>query len=95
MTGHDGIFEIASKDVLDYYDKHRPAVLRWDKRANTLGLSAMNIGLSKGRTYDRVLIFPTAPMKAYLATGDLSRAGDLAKFYVAVTRARYSVAFVV
>jgi hypothetical protein len=45
-------------------------------------------------TFDRVLIFPTGPMKAYLKTKDLAKAGDLAKFYVGVTRARYSVTFV-
>jgi hypothetical protein len=34
-------------------------------------------------------------MKEYLKSKDISKAGDLAKFYVAVTRAKYSVAFVV
>jgi hypothetical protein len=55
----------------------------------------MNIGNSKGRTFDRVMIFPTLPMKKYLETKNLDVAGDIAKLYVAVTRARYSVAFVV
>jgi DNA helicase-2/ATP-dependent DNA helicase PcrA len=55
----------------------------------------MNIGLAKGRTYDRVLIFPTKPMKEYLKTQEVAKAGDIAKLYVAVTRARFSVAFVV
>jgi DNA helicase-2/ATP-dependent DNA helicase PcrA len=27
----------------------------------------MNIGVSKGSTFDRVLIFPTKPMLAYLS----------------------------
>ncbi len=94
VTGHDGIVTIPRSEAVGYFETYGPAVLRWDKRANTEGLPAMNIGRSKGRTYDRVLIFPTAPMTKYLATGDLSQAGDLSKFYVAVTRARYSVAFV-
>lgn len=95
VTGHDGIFHIRADEAEEYYNTHSPMVLRWDKRANTLGLPAMNIGVVKGRSFNRILIFPTQPMKAYLAKGDLSQAGDLSKFYVAVTRARFSVAFVV
>lgn len=95
VTGHDGIILINQNDVLDYHKTHRPMVLRYDKRTNTMGLPAFNIGTMKGRTFDRVLIFPTKPMKAYLKTKDLSQAGDLSKLYVAVTRAKYSAAFVV
>lgn len=94
VTGHDGIFEICRADVPAYVEKYRPIVLRHDRRSDTLGLSAFNIGVTKGRTFDRVLIFPTTPMKTYLKTKDLSRAGDLAKLYVGITRARFSVAFV-
>lgn len=95
ITGHDGIFEINKEDVDNYIETYNPQVLRWNKKSNTLGHQAINIGVSKGRTYPRVLIFPTNPMKAYLKTKDLSKAGDLTKFYVAVTRARFSVAFVI
>ncbi len=94
VTGHDGIFEIKAAAVSDYVKTHRPVVLRWDKRADTMQLPAINFGASKGRSYDRVLIFPTKPMLAYLANRDISQAGDRSKFYVAVTRARYSVTFV-
>ena len=69
-------------------------MLRYDKRQSTMGLPAINFGASKGKNYDRVLIFPTKPIRTYLDTKDPSKAGDLEKFYVAVTRARYSVAFV-
>lgn len=95
VTGHDGIFEVRSADAPTYFETHRPIVLRWDRRTDTLGMPAHNIGVTKGRTFDRVLIFPTGPMKAYLKSKNLDAAGDLAKFYVAVTRARFSVAFVV
>jgi hypothetical protein len=94
ITGHDGVFFIESHQVAEYLNAHKPTVLRHDKRTHTMELSALNIGLSKGRTYERVLIFPTNPMKLYLDTKDLSKAGDLAKLYVAVTRAKFSVAFV-
>jgi len=94
-TGHDGVFLISELEVHDYYDRHRPVVLRWDKRAKTMGLPARNMGATKGRTFDRVLIFPTKPMREYLSTKDLSKAGDISKLYVAVTRARFSVTFVI
>jgi DNA helicase-2/ATP-dependent DNA helicase PcrA len=94
-TEHDGIFQIHRADVEDYVAKHQPMVLRYDKRANTEGLVAMNIGISKGNTFDRVLIFPTGPMKNFIQNKNPDKAGDRNKFYVAVTRAKYSVAFVI
>ncbi|MGA2070558.1 MAG: UvrD-helicase domain-containing protein [Sedimentisphaerales bacterium] len=95
ITGHDGIFHILNNEVEAYIKTHKPIILRYSKRTNTLGLDGINIGLAKGRTYKRVLIFPTGPMLEYLKTKDTSKAGDKTKLYVAVTRAKYSVAFVV
>jgi DNA helicase II / ATP-dependent DNA helicase PcrA len=94
-TGHDGVFLLAAEDVPKYITKYNPTILRWDKRADTLGLQAMNIGVSKGSTFDRVLIFPTRPITQYLMTRDHTRLKARERLYVAVTRARYSVAFVV
>ena len=94
-TGHDGVFLISELEVRDYYDRHKPVVLRWNKNSKTMDLPAQNIGTKKGRTFDRVLIFPTGPMREYLATKDLSKAGDVSKLYVAITRARFSVAFAI
>ncbi|MEU9025743.1 UvrD-helicase domain-containing protein [Actinomadura sp. NPDC048394] len=94
LTGHDGIFYIRPAEVTAYVERYQPTVLRHSRRTDTQGLTAMNFGQSKGQTFDRVLIFPTAPMKTYLAKRDPAQAGDLAKFYVALTRARHSVAFV-
>ena len=57
----------------------------------------MNYGESKGSTFDRVLIYPTEDIVDYLRTGNLEYIQAFhtrAKLYVAVTRARYSVAFV-
>ncbi|MFI0479671.1 hypothetical protein [Actinomadura sp. 9N215] len=94
LTGHDGIF-FTPAQVASYTEQHQPTVLRWNRKTNTLGLSATNMGQSKGQTFDRVLIFPTSKMKTYLHTRNLADAGDRAKFYVAVTRARHSVTFVI
>lgn len=94
-TGHDGVFNVRSAQVTEYYDKYRPTALRHDKGTDTLQLPAINIGVSKGRTFDRVLIFPTKPMLRYLRDKDPKRLAAPERLYVAVTRARYSVAFVV
>jgi hypothetical protein len=95
-TGHDGIFYVASKRVLEYLNKYgNVVVLRHDKRANTLGIPAVNIGVSKGSTFDRVMIFPTKPMVDYLRRREPASLKAPERLYVAVTRARFSVAFVV
>jgi superfamily I DNA/RNA helicase len=94
VTEHDGIFYIEQKDVSKYIEQYNPEILRYDKKTNTLGLNAKNIGLSKGRTFDHVLIFPTQNMLKFLKTKNLEDVGDKNKLYIAVTRAKYSVAFV-
>ncbi|CDZ68321.1 ATP-dependent exonuclase V beta subunit, helicase and exonuclease domain-containing [Neorhizobium galegae bv. orientalis] len=94
-TGHDGVFRITASQVADYVQKYEPQVLRYDKRSKCAGLEAMNFGISKGMTFERVLIFPTATMEKWLMTAaDEHIDGSRAKTYVAVTRARYSVTFV-
>ena len=69
-------------------------ILRHDKTVDTMGHPALNIGIAKGSTFDRVLIFPTRPMLTYLKDGDPSKLKAPEKLYVAATRARFSVAFV-
>lgn len=92
---HDGIYLIPREKVLDYVKQFRPLVLRYDCRADTLRLPAFNIGAMKGKTFDRVLIFPTKKVQKYLKTKNLSDVGSKEKLYVAITRARYSVAIVI
>jgi DNA helicase-2/ATP-dependent DNA helicase PcrA len=94
-TGHDGIFKITADVVPAYMARYAPRVLRDSIKTATLGLPALNIGVSKGSTYDRVLIFPTRPMLNYLRTADLAALRAPDRLYVAVTRARHSVTFVV
>lgn len=95
-TGHDGIFFISPARVAEYLAEHRGVVvLRHDKNVKTLGAAAMNIGVSKGSTFDRVMIFPTKPMVDYLKRRDPKALKAPERLYVAVTRARFSVAFVV
>lgn len=73
-------------------------ILRWNRLANLpvdLRAGAANLGEVKGATFDRVLIFPTKAMLKYLRTADINDTGGRDHFYVAATRAKFSVAFVV
>jgi len=94
-TEHDGIIQVRLSDVEEYVGRFRPVALRYDRNADTKGLPAINIGVSKGSTFDRVMIFPTKPMLQYLKDRDPEKLKSPEKLYVAVTRARFSVAFVV
>lgn len=93
---HDGVFLVRKKDVEKYISTYRPQILRDSKKTSVSPSgSAMNFGASKGLAFDRVLIYPTKPMIDWLRNNqselaDMSRA----KFYVATTRARRSVAIV-
>ena len=55
----------------------------------------MNFKVSKGRSFERVLIVPTTGIQNFLSRGKFLEPGPAANFYVAVTRARQSVAIVV
>lgn len=94
VSGHDGIYVVAPDLVQDYVLQFAPTVLRYDRREPCNGLPAVNFGQAKGRTYSRVLIYPNGPLTQFLRTADASRISSPAKYYVAVTRARQSVAFV-
>lgn len=93
--GPDGVHFVKPSDLSRYVAAYRPRVLRWNRASNTHGLEAINIGVSKGSTYERVLIFPTTPMKKFIATGNVANFKSREKLYVAVTRACHSVAFVI
>ncbi|HYQ86139.1 MAG TPA: UvrD-helicase domain-containing protein [Bacteroidota bacterium] len=96
VTGHDGVFVVNSTDVSSYYDLFKTVVLKDSIKTLTMDLPSMNFGIAKGKTFDRVLIFPNGPIRKYLASGDSSQLAPRTKagLYVAITRAKYSVAFV-
>lgn len=95
-TGHDGIFLVSPKSVSEYIAKYHPMQLR-DKRTVTVyeNAPAINFGDSKGLTFERVLIYPTKPMLEWLKNHESKlEKKSRAKLYVAITRAKHSVAFV-
>ena len=89
-------FDNIINDIDKYVDIYNPVQLRYDKRTKVNPIpKTMNFGLSKGLTFNRVLIYPTKPMLDWLSGKSKDMKDEsLSKFYVAVTRARYSVAFV-
>ncbi|MDB5925372.1 MAG: helicase superfamily [Betaproteobacteria bacterium] len=93
VTGHDGLFMVPRLLVSDYVRLYTPAVLRYDLKTKCGEYVPMNFGDSKGKTFDRVLIFPNGPIKSYFSSGDIRKITSPAKYYVAFTRARFSLAF--
>jgi DNA helicase II / ATP-dependent DNA helicase PcrA len=94
VTGHDGVFALAPEHVAAYMARYKPLCLRTRAgSAAALDLPFMNIGVAKGLSVDRVLIGPTAGMINFLRRGTLLGELPSCSLYVAVTRARFSVAF--
>ncbi|MBL3576011.1 AAA family ATPase [Rhodovulum sulfidophilum] len=96
ITGHDGVFLIRQKDVERYFREFAPQTLQWSKAGGEKIGTPLNFGDSKGMTFERVLIYPHKNFRNFLKTGNMDLAGQTkTKTYVAVTRARQSVAIVV
>ncbi|MDV3897199.1 DNA helicase II [Elizabethkingia anophelis] len=96
ITEHDGVFFIKEKDIDDYLQKYQPIQLR-DSRRKVVNenYAVMNFGESKGLSFDRVIIYPTKPFLDWLKDYDTELPEtSRSKLYVALTRARYSIAIV-
>lgn len=88
---HQGIFLVKAADVVRYCQDHPSTILK-EKMAEH---PDWNFGKSKGLTFERVLIYPTKPIRDWIINnGSQLEFSSRCKFYVAVTRARHSVAIV-
>jgi len=90
ITEHDGVFLISENDVRLYYNYFSPQVLRFDVRT-TVDIQCLNFGICKGETFDRVLIYPNGPLNNFILKNMALDSPE--KYYVGVTRPRYSLAF--
>jgi DNA helicase II / ATP-dependent DNA helicase PcrA len=92
----EGIYLVRPDDVENYLSNFDPIQLRWDsKKEVSPDYKVYNFGESKGKTFDRVLIYPTDDMEKWVYDVATNLAySTKAKFYVAITRARYSVAII-
>lgn len=96
VTGHDGVFLLREKNVPKYLNNFSPLQLRYDRRTKKVDINynVKNFGESKGSTHDRILIFPTKKMLDWIVSGKELEFEIKCKFYVAITRAKYSVCIV-
>ncbi|MFP2505423.1 UvrD-helicase domain-containing protein [Buttiauxella gaviniae] len=96
VSGHDGVFAVGGDDVDSYLEKFQPVQLRDTKRTKVNdSYPVFNIGVSKGLTFDRVIIYPSSPMVNWFLNNDFElNQMTRAKLYVALTRPIKSVAIV-
>ena len=101
FADHLGVFVVKQDEVSAYLEKYQPIILRNNKITQKElcdGRKVFNFGEAKGMEFNRVLICATDKHKAFLAgkkrVFDSDRT-DKAKntLYVAITRAKFSVAF--
>lgn len=100
---HLGPFIVKQSDVTDYIAVYDPMVLRWQVASGTKILPSQarcyNFGSSKGLGFDRVLILPADSQMHFILDAAANFPADAEtaqnKMYVAITRARYSLGFIV
>jgi DNA helicase-2/ATP-dependent DNA helicase PcrA len=93
---HEGVFLIREQDVEAYLRTFMPVQLRWSNTTSiNRNFTAYNFGKSKGLSFDRVLIYPTSDMRKWIFDNSYNLKPETrAKFYVATTRAKFSVGIV-
>jgi DNA helicase-2/ATP-dependent DNA helicase PcrA len=94
---HSGVWIVPSSSVEAYASEFHPVALRNTVGTETVNvLHVLNFGRSKGRTYADVLIYPVGPVRKWLVVNKVKLSSQTrARFYVAITRARYSVGIVI
>lgn len=96
VTAHDGVFLVSSIHATEYVRIFNPQCLRHNVQSGkNFAFDYLNFKIAKGMTYDRVLIVPTAPIAQFIGSGKYLESNSASSFYVAVTRAKQSVAIVV
>lgn len=95
VTDHDGVFLVAPQHVTEYVRTFQPQCLRYSiSSGKAFDLNYLNFKVSKGMTYERVLIVPTNPIEKFISSNVFLEPTSASSFYVAVTRAKQSVAIV-
>lgn len=95
-SAHTGVFRVSHQLASRYQAALEAQVLRHSVNTACFDPNAMNMGASKGLEFRHVMIHPTGPIQRWLRTADVSdlKPSAVTKLYVAVTRARHSVAFI-
>ncbi|MFC1705444.1 UvrD-helicase domain-containing protein [Planctomycetota bacterium] len=94
-ASHQGVFWITREELEEYIRRFGPVQLRWSSSTVCCSEAPVtNFGESKGMSFDRVVIYPTRDMRNWiLDRNQVLKEATRAKLYVAITRARHSVAF--
>lgn len=95
-TPHKNTEDSLHENFCDYY---KPMILRYDNR-NKIKFehecNLINYGLSKGATFERVVIILVSTVESFIhEQGDIESRQTKTKFYVACTRAVHSMIFTV
>lgn len=94
-TGHDGVFLLRSEHIYEYMSQFSPQCLRNNvSSAKNLDLPFQNFKVAKGATFERVLVAPTKNIENFIKNGTPLESTAAASFYVAVTRAKQSIAII-
>ena len=89
---HEGVYLVKETDIEAYIKQYPKVTILKEKEAV---FPDWNFGKSKGLTFERVLIHPTKDIKKWIKDNAQQLAQSTrCKFYVAVTRAKHSVAIV-
>lgn len=92
---HEGLFTVPLAQVGAYRDAYAPLCLRHSAASGRqLDLPFVTFGTAKGRTTEHVLIYPTAKVTKFLTSGTALEGRAACSLYIAVTRAKHSVAFI-
>lgn len=95
-TTHDGVFLIHSEHVKAYIGEFQPQCLRYSANSATgFALNFMNFKMSKGATFERVLIVPTKKIADFIQKNEYLLNSTATSLYVAATRAQQSLAIVI
>lgn len=90
---HKGVYFLQANRCGRIFTEIQSYSVRQSKSTDTHpAYPTLNFGVSKGLSFDRVLIYPTKPILDWIIRGIELKPTSKCKLYVAITRARYSVA---
>ena len=92
----EGIYLVRETNIENYLERFNPIQLRWNSLQEVNpNFRVYNFGESKGKTFHRVIIYPTEKMEKWIYNNKTDLPfSTRAKFYVAITRAKFSVAII-
>lgn len=95
-SDHMGVYLIRKTEVKNYASRYNATILRHSVRSGEFpGFEVANFGECKGMTRDHILILATDKIEDFLSGKSELKDESACGLYVAITRARFSVAIAV